>query len=332
MKTRKIGDFEVSAIGLGCMGFSQSYPPFPDRKDAVNTIRKAVDLGINFFDTAEAYGPYKNEDLLGEALEPYRDRVVIATKFGWDVPDSPDPYNAQNIYGLNSRPERIRKAVDGALKRLRTDHIDLLYQHRVDPKVPIEEVAGTVADLIKEGKVLSFGLSEADADTIRRAHKVCRVSALQSEYSMFFREPEKEILPVLEELGIAFVPFSPLGKGILTGRFTKDSKLSEKDFRAGIPRFQGENYQHNLELAEYVEKLAQEKNAAPAQIALAWVLTQKDFIVPIPGTKKISRIEENLGSLDICFSEDELLNIRKKLDSISISGDRYPAAHQKLVK
>ena len=332
MKKRSIGNFSVSEIGLGCMGFSQSYPPFPDKKDAIKTIREAVELGVDFFDTAEAYGPYKNEELVGEALEPYREEVIIATKFGWDIPDVADAYNTQNLFGLNSRPERIRKAVEGALRRLRTDHIDLLYQHRVDPNVPIEEVAGTVGDLIKEGKVLSFGLSEADADTIRRAHKVCPVAAVQSEYSMFFREPEKEVLPALEELGIAFVPFSPLGKGILTGRFTSDSKLDAADFRAGIPRFQGANYQHNLELANYVKELAKLKDAAPAQIALAWVLAQKDFIVPIPGTKKVSRIKENLGSMDITFTEKEMSDIREKLESIEIIGARYPEAHQKLVK
>ena len=332
MDKRKIGMFSVSPIGLGCMGFSQSYPPFPDRKEAIATIREAVELGVDFFDTAEAYGPYKNEELVGEALEPYRDEVIIATKFGWDIPDVADAYNTQNLFGLNSKPERIRKAVEGALRRLRTDHIDLLYQHRVDPNVPIEEVAGTVGELIKEGKVLSFGLSEADADTIRRAHKVCPVAAVQSEYSMFFREPEREVLPALEELGIAFVPFSPLGKGILTGRFTADSKLDATDFRAGIPRFQGENYQHNLELANYVKELAKQKDAAPAQIALAWVLAQNDFIVPIPGTKKVSRIKENLGSMDITFTEKELSDIRAKLDRIEIIGARYPEAHQKLVK
>ena len=332
MDKRKIGMFSVSPVGLGCMGFSQSYPPFPDRKEAIATIREAVELGVDFFDTAEAYGPYKNEELVGEALEPYRDEVIIATKFGWDIPDVADAYNTQNLFGLNSKPERIRKAVEGALRRLRTDHIDLLYQHRVDPNVPIEEVAGTVGELIKEGKVLSFGLSEADADTIRRAHKVCPVAAVQSEYSMFFREPEREVLPALEELGIAFVPFSPLGKGILTGRFTADSKLDATDFRAGIPRFQGENYQHNLELANYVKELAKQKDAAPAQIALAWVLAQNDFIVPIPGTKKVSRIKENLGSMDITFTEKELSDIRAKLDRIEIIGARYPEAHQKLVK
>ena len=332
MKKRSIGNFSVSEIGLGCMGFSQSYPPFPDKKEAIKTIREAVELGVDFFDTAEAYGPYKNEELVGEALEPYREEVIIATKFGWDIPDVANAYNAQNLFGLNSKPERIRKAVEGALRRLRTDHIDLLYQHRVDPNVPIEEVAGTVGDLIKEGKVLSFGLSEADVDTIRRAHKICPVAAVQSEYSMFFREPEKEVLPALEELGIAFVPFSPLGKGILTGRFTSDSKLDTGDFRAGIPRFQGENYQHNLELANYVKELAKLKDAAPAQIALAWVLAQKDFIVPIPGTKKVSRIKENLGSMDITFTEKEMSNIREKLESIEIIGARYPEAHQKLVK
>lgn len=331
METREIGELSVSAVGLGCMGFSQSYPPFPDKKESIKAIRKAVELGVTFFDTAEAYGPYKNEDLVGEALEPFRDQVVIASKFGWDIPDVSEAYNAQNLFGLNSRPERIKKAVEGSLKRLRTDRIDLLYQHRVDPNVPIEDVAGTVAELIREGKVLHFGLSEANATIIRKAHMVCPVTAVQSEYSMFYREPENEIIPVLEELGIGFVPFSPLGKGILTGQFTRDSKLDATDFRSYIPRFQGENYQHNLALTEYVTELAKEKEATPAQIALAWVLAQKDFIVPIPGTKKISRLEENIGCLKVHFTEEELANIRKKLNSIKIIGARYPEAHQKLV-
>ena len=330
MKTRKIGKLTVSEIGLGCMGFSQSYPPFPEKADSIAAIRKAVELGVTFFDTAEAYGPYKNEELVGEALEPFKNDVVIATKFGWDVPDVADAYDGTNLFGLNSRPERIRKAVDGALKRLRTDRIDLLYQHRVDPNVPIEDVAGAVVELIKEGKVFYFGLSEADAETIRKAHAVCPVAAVQSEYSMFFRDPEKEIIPTLEELGIGFVPFSPLGKGILTGRFTRDSKFGEKDFRAGIPRFQGENYQHNLLLVDYVSELAQVKGATPAQIALAWVLAQKDFIVPIPGTKKIERIQENIGASNV--TEGELREIREKLDAIDIVGARYPEAHQKLVR
>lgn len=331
MKTRKIGDLTVSALGLGCMGFSQSYPPFPEKSDSIAVLRKAVEMGVTFFDTAEVYGPYKNEELVGEALEPYRGKVVIATKFGWDVPDGTDSYNARNLFGLNSRPERIRKAVEGSLKRLRTDSIDLLYQHRVDPNVPIEDVAGTVSELIREGKVKYFGLSEASASEIRRAHAACRVTAVQSEYSMFFRDPEKEVIPALEELGIGFVPFSPLGKGILTGRFSRSSRLEAADFRSFIPRFQGENFQQNLKLADYVAELAKKKNVTPAQIALAWVLAQGDFIVPIPGTKKTGRLAENLGSLDVSFTEDEIAQINRHLDSIEILGARYPEAHQKLV-
>jgi aryl-alcohol dehydrogenase-like predicted oxidoreductase len=332
MKTRKIGKFEVSAIGLGCMGFSQSYPPFPKKEESVATIRKAVEMGINFFDTAEAYGPYKNEELVGEALEPLRKDVVIATKFGWDIPDVTEAYTADKPFGLNSRPERIRKAVEGSLKRLRTDHIDILYQHRPDPNVPIEDVAGTVADFIKEGKVLYFGLSEADAETIQRAHKVCPVTALQSEYSMFFREPEKEIIPLLEKLGITFVPFSPLGKGFLTGMFKNNATLDKTDFRSSIPRFQGENFKHNMELAEYITQLATAKNITVSQFALGWLLAQKDWIIPIPGTKKVSRIEENIGGANVSFTKDELEEIRKKLDSFDIIGNRYPDYHQKLVK
>ena len=332
MKTRKIGKFEVSEIGLGCMGFSQSYPPFPKKEESIATIRKSVEMGINFFDTAEAYGPYKNEELVGEALEPLRKDVVIATKFGWDVPDVAEAYTADKPFGLNSRPERIRKAVEGSLKRLRTDHIDILYQHRLDPNVPIEDVAGTIADFIKEGKVLYFGLSEADAETIQRAHKVCPVTALQSEYSMFFREPEKEIIPLLEKLGIAFVPFSPLGKGFLTGMFKNNATLDKTDFRSNIPRFQGENFKHNMELAEYITQLATAKNITVSQFALGWLLAQKDWIIPIPGTKKVSRIEENIGGANVSFTKDELEEIRKKLDGFDIIGNRYPDYHQKLVK
>lgn len=331
MQQRNLGKLSVSALGFGVMGMTQSYPPFPPKEEDIATIRKAFDLGVNFFDTSEAYGPYTNEELLGEAVEPFRKTVVLATKFGWDIPADGHAYT-DKAFGLDSSPAAIRKAVEGSLKRLRTDYIDLYYQHRVDPKVPIEEVAGTVADLIKEGKVLYFGLSEADADTIRRAHKVCSVTAVQSEYSMFFREPEQKILPVLEELGIGFVPFSPLGKGILTGAFKRDTKLDKNDFRSSIPRFQGENYQKNLALAEYVEDLAKEKGVPPAQIALGWLLAQKDWIVPIPGTKKISRLEENLGGADVTFTAEELADIRQKLDSIEITGERYPASHVQLLR
>lgn len=330
MQTRKLGNLEVSAIGLGCMGFSQSYPPFPDKRESIAVIRRAVELGVTFFDTSEAYGPYTNEELVGEALEPFRDQVIVATKFGWNIPADHSPYT-DRAFALDSSPAAIRRAVEGSLKRLRTDHIDLYYQHRVDPRVPIEEVAATVKDLISEGKVLHFGLSEAKADIIRRAHAVCRVSAVQSEYSMFYREPEKSILPTLEELGIGFVPFSPLGKGILSGRFTRDSRLDDNDFRSAIPRFQGENFQNNMKLADFVAALAAQKGATPAQIALAWVSAQKEWIVPIPGTKKIDRLQENLGSLDISFSADELSSIAATLDGMVILGDRYPQSHNELV-
>ena len=330
MEYRNLRGLKVSAIGLGCMGFSQSYPPFPEKSEAISAIRRAVELGINFFDTAEAYGPYKNEELVGEALQPFRDDVIIATKFGWKIPEDAKSYG-NKPFDLDSRPESIRKAVEGSLKRLRTDHIDLCYQHRVDPKVPIEDVAGTINDLIREGKVLHFGLSEADADVIRRANSVCPVTALQSEYSMFFREPEKEIMPLLDELGIGFVPFSPLGKGILTGMFRRDTKLSANDFRASIPRFNGEDFQRNMKLAEYVNELAEKKKATPAQIALAWVMSRGKSIVPIPGTKKISRIEENLGSLNVSFTQEELTEINAKLDTIEITGARYPEGHMNIL-
>lgn len=330
MQKRMLGNLEVSAMGLGCMGFSQSYPPFPDKRDSIATIRRAVELGVNFFDTSEAYGPYINEELVGEALEPCRNHVVIATKFGWKIPKDNGVYT-DKAFGLDSSPSAIRKAVEGSLKRLRTEYIDLYYQHRVDPNIPIEDVAGTVADLIKEEKVLYFGLSEARAETIRRAHAICRVSAVQSEYSMFWREPEKDIIPVLEELGIGFVPFSPLGKGILSGQFTRNSQLDKSDFRNAIPRFQGENFQNNMKLADVVTELARQKEATPAQIALAWVLAQKEWMVPIPGTKKISRLEENLGSLDISFTPEELTSIKATLDGITIMGERYPESHAKLV-
>lgn len=325
-----LGKLEVSALGLGCMGFSQSYPPFPEKKDSIAAIRKAVDLGVTFFDTAEVYGPYTNEELVGEALAPVRDKVVIATKFGWDIPNDGST-NGARAFGLDSRPAAIRKAVEGSLRRLRTDRIDLYYQHRVDPNVPMEEVAETVSQLIREGKVLHFGLSEAKADIIRRAHAICPVSAVESEYSMFYREPEKDIIPVLGELGIGFVPFSPLGKGILSGQFKRDTKLDKTDFRSSIPRFQGENFQKNMALADFVEQLAKEKKATPAQVALAWILAQKDWFVPIPGTKKISRLEDNLGSLNVLFTPEEISKINVQLDKINIIGARYPESQMKLV-
>ena len=332
MKTRFLGKdkLEVSAIGLGCMGFTQSYPPYPDRKDAIETIRKAVDLGVTFFDTAEVYSYGQNEDLIGEALQPVRDRVVIVTKFGYDLSETPDLTTSARPVSLSSRPETIRKAVEGSLRRLRTDHIDLYYQHRVDPNVPIETVAETVGELIKEGKVLHWGLSEAAPATVRHVHAVCPLTAVQSEYSLWYRKPEAELLPTLEELGIGFVPFSPLGKAMLTGRFNKDTKFDKTDFRSTIPRFQGENLKHNMELVEYVEELAKKKETTPARIALGWLLTQKPWIVPIPGTKRIERIEENIGGTDIQFTPEDLADIRRHLDNIEIVGERYPEDQEKM--
>ena len=332
MKTRKLGKdgLEVSAVGLGCMGFTQSYPPYPDRKDAIRTIREAVDLGVTFFDTAEVYSYFKNEDLVGEALQPVRDKVVIATKFGYDLSETPDLNTSARPVALSSRPETIRKAIEGSLRRLRTDHIDLYYQHRVDPNVPIETVAETVGELIKEGKVLHWGLSEAAAATVRRAHAVCPLTAVQSEYSLWYRKPEAELLPVLEELGIGFVPFSPLGKAMLTGRFNKDTKFDKTDFRSVIPRFQGDNLKHNMELVEYVEELAKKKETTPARIAIGWLLAQKPWIVPIPGSKRIERIRENIGGADISFTAEELADIRRHLDSIEILGGRYPEDQEKM--
>ena len=332
MKTRKLGSgsLEVSAIGLGCMGFTQSYPPSPDRNDAVRTIREAVDLGVTFFDTAEVYSYGGNEDIVGEALEPVRDKVVIATKFGYDLSETPDLDTSARPVALSSRPETIRKAVEGSLRRLRTDRIDLYYQHRVDPAVPIETVAEPVGELIKQGKVLHWGLSEAAPATVRRAHAVCPLTAVQSEYSMWYRKPEAELLPTLEELGIGFVPFSPLGKAVLTGRFTKDTKFDKADFRSAIPRFQGENLSHNMQLVKYVRSLALQKATTPARIALGWLLAQKPWIVPIPGTKRIERIKENIGGVDIQFTTDELTEIRRHLDSIEITGARYPEDQEKM--
>lgn len=325
MKKRKLGNsgLEVSAIGLGCMGMSQSYPPFPEKGEAISLLRSAVELGVTFFDTAEVYGPYTNEELVGEALEPYRDKVVIATKFGYHI------QNGKSA-GLDSRPETIRKAVEGSLKRLRTDHIDLLYQHRVDPNVPIEEVAETVGQLMKEGKILYWGLSEAGAQTVRRANAVLPLAAVQSEYSMWYRKPEEGLFPALEELGVGFVAFSPLGKGFLTGRFNKDTRFDSTDFRSSIPRFKPENLEVNQDLLELIKDIAAKKNATTAQIALAWVLAQKPWIVPIPGTKKLERLKENLGAQDIEFSAQELAEINKALSKINIAGERYPEEVEKL--
>lgn len=319
MQKRKLGNagLEVSAIGLGCMGLSFAYGPATDRVDAIRLLRTAVEKGVTFFDTAEAYGPFLNEELLGEALEPCRNDVVIATKFGFQDGDIRKP--------LNSRPDHIRQVAEASLKRLRTDVIDLFYQHRVDPAVPIEEVAGAVRDLIAEGKVRHFGLSEAGVDTIRRAHAVQPVTALQSEYSMWWREPEKEIIPTLTELGIGFVPFSPLGKGFLTGAISPAAKFGDNDFRHLVPRFSADALEANQGLIDLVRELAAGKGATPAQIALAWLLAQKPWIVPIPGTTKISRLEENIGAASVSLSEDELLKMDQALSQIKIMGDRYPA-------
>lgn len=320
MQKRKLGNssLEVSALGLGCMGLSHGYGPATDTKQAVALIRTAVERGITFFDTAEVYGPYLNEEVLGQALAPVRDQVVIATKFGFTFGAD----NKQQI--LNSRPEHIRVAVEGSLRRLKTDFIDLLYQHRVDPDVPIEDVAGVVKALIQEGKVKHFGLSEAGAQTIRRAHAVQPVTALQSEYSLWWREPEQEILPTLEELGIGFVPFSPLGKGFLTGTVTADASYGSDDFRSIVPRFSPEALQANQTLVVLIRKLATQKAATPAQIALAWLLAQAPWIVPIPGTTKLHRLEENIGGASITLTEVDLKAIDSALSQIRIQGDRYP--------
>jgi aryl-alcohol dehydrogenase-like predicted oxidoreductase len=325
MQKRKLGNsgLEVSAIGLGCMGLSFGYGPATDTQDAIKLLRAAVERGVTFFDTAEAYGPFKNEELLGEALAPFRDQVVIATKFGFE--------GGETQKGMNSQPENIRKVAEAALKRLKTGYIDLFYQHRVDPNVPIEDVAGTVKDLIQEGKVKHFGLSEAGAQTIRKAHAVQPVAALQSEYSLWWREPEQEILPTLEELGIGFVPFSPLGKGFLTGAIDENTTFDKTDFRNIVPRFAQEARKANQALVELLGKIAQQKNATPAQIALAWLLAQKPWIVPIPGTTKLHRLEENLGAVDVKLTTDDLRDIENAASHIKIEGDRYPAHLQQRV-
>jgi aryl-alcohol dehydrogenase-like predicted oxidoreductase len=325
MEKRKLGSAgpEVSAIGLGCMGLSYGYGPATDKQDGIRLIRAAVERGVTFFDSAEAYGPFQNEELVGEALAPFREQVVIATKFGFKE-GSPSK-------GVDSRPERIREVADAALGRLRTDRIDLFYQHRVDPNVPIEDVAGTVKDLIRQGKVGHFGLSEAGAQTIRRAHAVQPVAALQSEYSMWWREPEKEVLPVLEELGIGFVPFSPLGKGFLTGKIDASTTFDSKDFRNVVPRFSAEARKANQALVDRLVPIASRKGVTPAQLALAWVLAQKPWIVPIPGTTKLHRLEENLGAASIELTADDLRGIGDVLAQVQVQGDRYPAHLQALV-
>lgn len=321
MQKRILGNhgLEVSAIGLGCMGLSYGYGPATETKQAVELIRSAVAQGVTFFDTAEVYGPYLNEEVVGEALKPIRDQVVIATKFGFTFGED----NKQQI--LNSRPEHIREAVEGSLRRLKTDVIDLLYQHRVDPDVPIEDVAGTVKDLINEGKVKHFGLSEAGPQTIRRAHAVQPVAALQSEYSMWWRDPEQEIIPVLEELNIGFVPFSPLGKGFLTGAINAQTTFDQSDFRNKVPRFAAEAREANQQLVNLMHTLAGEKQATPAQIALAWLLAQKPWIVPIPGTTKLPRLQENLAAAELTLTISDLSRINTALEAIRITGERYPA-------
>jgi aryl-alcohol dehydrogenase-like predicted oxidoreductase len=322
MNKRTLGKqgLEVSELGLGCMGLTFGYGPASTEADAIALIRKAYDLGITFFDTAEAYSQGLNEQFLGKAVKPFRDKIVLATKFGFK--------NGDSHQGLDSRPERIRTVVENSLKYLQTDSIDLLYQHRVDPNVPIEDVAGTVKDLVQEGKVIYFAMSEAGAQSIRKAHAILPVTALQSEYSMFWREPEKEIIHVLEELGIGFVPFSPLGKGFLTGAINENTKFDPTDFRNVVPRFTEENRKANQSLVELLKAIANENNATPAQIALAWLLAQKPFIAPIPGTTKIHRLEENVGAIKISLSPDELQRINNALKEIEIIGDRYPAALQ----
>ncbi len=325
MNKRKLGQgLEVSEIGLGCMGMSFGYGEVHDLKPMTELMHKAIDLGITFFDTAEIYGPYINEELVGQALKPFKNRVIIATKFGFDIQDG------QSI-GLNSRPEQIRKVAEASLKRLQVDAIDLFYQHRVDPQVPIEDVAGTIKDLIQEGKVKHFGLSEVGVEMIRRAHAVQPVTALQSEYSLFWREPEQQILPVLEELGIGFVPFSPLGKGFLTGKIDTSTSFSQNDFRSTVPRFSEGNLKKNLSLVEVVKQFALEKNCEPSQIALAWVLAQKPWIVPIPGTTKINRLQENAGAVNVSLSPEDLQKIDKVLSKIEIAGERYAPASQKMI-
>jgi aryl-alcohol dehydrogenase-like predicted oxidoreductase len=328
MQERKLGksNLKVSALGLGCMGMSFGYGPAADKKEMISLIRSAVDRGVTFFDTAEAYGPFTNEELVGEALSPFRDQVVIATKFGF----APDPNGGPGWGALNSRPEHIKEVAEASLRRLKTDVIDLLYQHRVDPKVPIEDVAGAVKDLIRQGKVKHFGLSEPGVQTIRRASRVQAITAIQSEYSLWWRRPEEEVLPTLEELGIGFVPFSPLGKGFLTGRITEDTKFDSTDFRNIVPRFTPEARRTNQSLVDLLSKVAERKKATPAQIALAWLLAQKPWIVPIPGTTKLHRLEENLAAASVELTSDDLRDIDRASSNIRVEGARYPERLEQL--
>jgi aryl-alcohol dehydrogenase-like predicted oxidoreductase len=328
MQKRRLGksNLEVSAIGLGCMGMSFGYGPAADKKEMISLIRTAVERGVTFFDTAEVYGPFTNEELVGESLAPVREQVVIATKFGF----KPDP-NGTRWSALDSRPEHIKEVAEGSLKRLKTDVIDLFYQHRVDPNVPIEDVAGAVKDLIQQGKVKHFGLSEAGVQTIRRAHAVQPVAALQSEYSLWWREPEAEVIPTLEELGIGFVPFSPLGKGFLTGKISEDTQFGKTDFRNIVPRFTPENRKTNQAMVDLIGEFAQQKKATPAQIALAWLLAQKTWIVPIPGTTKLHRLEENIGAAAVELTPEDLQQLEAAASKIAVQGARYPEELQKLV-
>jgi aryl-alcohol dehydrogenase-like predicted oxidoreductase len=328
MQKRKLGksNLEVSALGLGCMGLSFGYGPAVDKKDGITLIRAAVERGVTFFDTAEVYGPYTNEELVGEALAPFRDQVVIATKFGFKIDAS-----TGKQAGLDSRPEHIKEVAEASLKRLSSGIIDLFYQHRVDPNVPIEDVAGAVKELIQQGKVKHFGLSEAGVQTIRRAHKVQPVTALQSEYSLWWREPENEVIPTLEELGIGFVPFSPLGKGFLTGKISEDTKFDKSDFRNIVPRFAPEARKANQAVVDLLGKFAQQKKATPAQVALAWLLAQKPWIVPIPGTTKLHRLEENIGAVNVELSPEELRELETAASKIAVQGARYPEELQKMV-
>ena len=324
MQKRKLGNdgLEVSALGLGCMGMSRSYDPVPDRQEMIALFRTAVERGINFFDTAEVYGPFVNEELVGEAMAPVRDQVLIATKFGYNL----DPTTGENLGGVNSQPEHIKRVTEESLKRLKTESIDLLYQHRVDPDVPIEEVAGTVRDLIQAGKVKHFGLSEPGAKTIRRAHAVQPVAAIQNEYSLWWRLPEKEILPTCEELGIGFVPFSPLGRGFLTGKLDENATFDSSDLRSRIPRFTSEAMKANQAFLEQLIGIAEKKNATLAQITLAWLLAKKPWIVPIPGTTKLSRLEENIGAAQIELTPNDLREIENATSKITVHGARYPEA------
>ena len=319
MHTRKLGNLEVSALGLGCMGMSTSYNPIPDKQEMISLLRSAFDRGLTFFDTAEVYGPFTNEELLGEALSPMRDQVVIATKFGFKI----DPTRERVIVGVDSRPEHIKEVAESSLKRLKTDRIDLFYQHRVDPNVPIEDVAGAIKDLIQEGKVKHYGLSEPGIQTIRRAHAVQPITAIQNEYSLWTRGPEAEVLPVIEELGIGFVPYSPLGRGFLTGKMDANTTFESSDFRANLPRFTPEALKANQTLVDLLRSIAERKNATPAQIALAWLLAQKPWIVPIPGTTKLHRLEENIGAVDVELTPEDLHDIESASAHITVAGARY---------